>query len=385
MELIERIRQPGKKKLLSIDGGGIRGVLALGILKRIEDILKAESGRASFHLADYFDYISGTSTGAIIATGLAIGMAVDDILKFYREAGAQMFVKANLLRRLRYKFEDEPLADKLREVFGADTVFGSPKVRTLLMMVMRNATTDSPWPLSNNPYAKYNANKDRLDDNLKLPLWQLVRASTAAPTYFPPEVIVLTNTDKGQEKEFVFVDGGVTMYNNPAFQMFLMATLDRYWPKAPDKRWKTGAEQMLIVSAGTGTAANVRAGLDPDDMNLLYNASTIPSALMFAAQNEQDLLCRVFGKCVAGDPIDREIGDLQACAGPLEAGGKLFTYARYDAELTREGLDRLGCPKAEPNTVRRLDSVASIEDLWQIGVGVGKTVKLEHFEGFSAS
>ena len=137
------------------------------------------------------------------------------------------------------------------------------------------------------PYAKYNANKHRLDDNLKLPLWQLVRASTAAPTYFPPEVILLKNTDKGQEKEFVFVDGGVTMYNNPAFQMFLMATLDRYWPKAPDKRWKAGAEQMLIVSVGTGTAANVRAGLDPDDMNLLYNASTIPSALMFAAQNEQ--------------------------------------------------------------------------------------------------
>jgi patatin-like phospholipase/acyl hydrolase len=152
---------------------------------------------------------------------------------------------------------------------------------------MPRRTRGSPWPLSNNPYAKYNANKDRLDDNLKLPLWQLVRASTAAPTYFPPEVILLKNTDKGQEKEFVFVDGGVTMYNNPAFQMFLMATLDRYWPKAPDKRWKAGAEQMLIVSVGTGTAANVRAGLDPDDMNLLYNASTIPSALMFAAQNEQ--------------------------------------------------------------------------------------------------
>src|SRR5262249_17311435 len=154
---------------------------------------------------------------------------------------------------------------------------------------------------------------------------------------------------------------------------------------AQDNRWQAGAEQMLIVSVGTGTAANVRAGLDPDDMNLLYNASTVPSALMFAAQTEQDLLCRVFGKCVAGDPIDREIGDLQACAGPLEVGGKLFTYARYDAELTREGLDRLGCPNVDPNTVRKLDSVAGIEDLWQVGVGVGKTVKLEHFEGFSAS
>ena len=45
---------------------------------------------------------------------------------------------------------------------------------------------------------------------------------------FPPEVILLKNTDKTQEKEFVFVDGGVPMYNNQAFQMFLMATLDRY-------------------------------------------------------------------------------------------------------------------------------------------------------------
>ena len=162
--------------------------------------------------------------------------------------------------------------------------------------------------------------RTRFDDNLKFPLWQLVRASTAAPTYFPPEVIMLSNPDKTKEKQFVFVDGGVTMYNNPAFQMFLMATLDRYWAKAPAKRWKAGVDQMLIVSVGTGTAPNVNSGLDPDDMNLLYNASTIPSALMFAAQNEQDLLCRVFGKCLAGDPIDREIGDLLGSAGPLRAG-----------------------------------------------------------------
>ena len=112
-------RTAGPKKLLAIDGGGIRGVLALGPLQKIEDILKAQSGRADFRLADYFDYISGTSTGAIIATGLSIGMSVDEILTFYRDAGAQMFVKANLLQRLRYKFEDEPLAEKLREVFGS--------------------------------------------------------------------------------------------------------------------------------------------------------------------------------------------------------------------------------------------------------------------------
>ena len=79
---------------------------------------------------------------------------------------------------------------------------------------------------------------------------------------------------------------------------------------------------MLIVSVGTGTAPNVQTGLDPDDMNLLYNASTIPSALMFAAQNEQDLLCRVFGKCIEGEAIGMEIGDLMGSAVPMSADGR---------------------------------------------------------------
>jgi hypothetical protein len=117
-------------------------------------------------------------------------------------------------------------------------------------------------------------------------------------------------------------------------------------------------------------------------MNLLYNASTIPSALMFAAQNEQDLLCRVFGKCVAGESIDREVGDLLGSAGPLSAASKLFTYLRYDAELSREGLDKLGCPSIKPETVRKLDSVDGIGDLWQVGTRVGEKVKPEHFAGF---
>jgi patatin-like phospholipase/acyl hydrolase len=124
-----------------------------------------------------------------------------------------MFVKANLLERLRHEYEDEPLALKLKEIFGANTKFGSDRLRTLLLLVLRNATTDSPWPLSNNPYAKYN-DPARSDDNSKFPLWQLVRASTAAPTYFPPEVIVLPGEQGAKDKEFVFVDGGVTMYNS---------------------------------------------------------------------------------------------------------------------------------------------------------------------------
>jgi len=384
MALIDRIGREGPKRLLAIDGGGIRGVLALGVLQRIEAVLKAQSGRDDFRLADYFDYIAGTSTGGIIAAGLSVGKSVADILQFYQEAGAQMFVKASLLRRLRSKFESEPLAEKLKEVFGADTRFGSDAVKTLLLLVMRNATTDSPWPLSNNPYGKYN-DPQRDDDNLRFPLWQLIRASTAAPTYFPPEVIVLASKDKKKEKEFVFVDGGVTMYNNPAFQMFLMATLDCYWPRAPKGKqgWATGADRMLIVSVGTGTSPAVRQGLDPDDMNLLFNATTIPSALMFAALNEQDLLCRVFGDCLAGDLLDRELGALMPGVGPLGAGQKLFTYVRYNAELTREGLDALGCTKIQPEVVQRLDSIDGIPDLLAVGQAVAdKRVQAGHFAKF---
>jgi len=246
---------------------------------------------------------------------------------------------------------------------------------------MRNATTDSPWPISNNPYAKYNATS-RSDCNLKLPLWKLVRASTAAPTYFPPEVFVMPIN--GKDREFIFVDGGVTMYNNPAFQMFLMATLDRYWSSKPEARWQAGRDKMLIVSVGTGTSPGAKQGLQPQDMNLLFNAAAVPSALMFAALNEQDLLCRVFGDCRAGDLLDREVGDVRGSAGPLAPEQKLFTYLRYNAELTREGLDALGCGNIKPETVQKLDSVDGIPDLRTVGRAVvEKKVREDHFAGFA--
>ncbi|NZD66264.1 patatin-like phospholipase family protein [Rhizobium sp. WYCCWR 11290] len=381
MSLIQRITQPGPKKLLAVDGGGIRGVLALEILQRIEDLLRSDGRGESFRLADYFDYIAGTSTGGIIAAGLSMGMSVKEILAFYETCGAQMFVRANILERLRYKFESEPLALELKNVFGTDTGFGSDRLQTLLLLVMRNATTDSPWPLSNNPYGKYNG-RARPDDNSKIPLWQLVRASTAAPTYFPPEVIMLPGEKEAKGKQFVFVDGGVTMYNNPTFQMFLMATVDRYWAGKPEARWQTGADKMLIVSVGTGTTPNVQAGLDPSDMNLLFNATTIPSALMFAASNEQDLLCRVFGDCRGGDAIDREIGDLIGNVGPLEKGEKLFSYVRYNVELTQSGLDTLGLPHIKPEMVQKMDAIDSISDLREVGRKAADRVKKEHLAGF---
>ncbi|HEY9198011.1 MAG TPA: patatin-like phospholipase family protein [Gammaproteobacteria bacterium] len=375
MTAADKINGPGPKRLLALDGGGIRGLMTVEVLAKIEALLRERLGRGEdFALADYFDFVAGTSTGAIIAACISLGMKVADIREFYVQSGAEMFDKANVLKRLRYRYEDEKLAGRMQSVFGKDTTLGSDKLKTLLMMVMRNASTDSPWPVSNNPGARYNLRvrpdgRPRENCNLDLPLWQLVRASTAAPVYFPPEVV------KVGGREFVFVDGGITPYNNPAFQAFLMATAEPY-----AVRWPTGEERMLVVSIGTGTSPDANLNLAPEAMNLLYNAGSIPSALMLASLNEQDLLCRVFGKCLAGDPLDSEVGDLIGGQGPVHP--KLFTYVRYNAELTRGGLDALGLGDIQPKDVQALDSVAHIAELQTLGKAVAGKVQAAHFEGF---
>ena len=372
-ELVKRIKAQGPKKILALDGGGIRGMMTVEGLIALEDLLRRElNGDEQFTLAGYFDFVAGTSTGAIIAACISLGMKAREIGDFYLNSGKEMFDEAFLLDRLKYKYEDEKLAAKLREVIdGKDgvTYLGSPRLKTLLMMVMRNATTDSPWPVWNNPFAKYNQDLHQDKCNLKLPLWQLVRASTAAPVYFPPEVITVG------ERRFIFVDGGITPYNNPAFQTFLMATTEPY-----NLNWPTGTDELLVVSIGTGTSPGENQKLKPSDMNILYNAGNIPAALMFAALNEQDFLCRTFGDCLFGDLLDREVGDMIGKKGP---GPKLFTYVRYNAELTRDGLDKLGLNDIQPKNVQKLDSVAYIDDLRRIGRAVAeKKVSEGHFRRF---
>ena len=365
--------QARPRRLLAVDGGGIRGLVALEVLQAMEDTLRAqEGGGPGWVLADWFDYVAGTSTGAIIATGLALGMPVATLRRFYREQGRTMFGRARLLHRLRHRFEAGPLAAALREAFGAERTLGSPDLRTLLLVVLRNASTDSPWPLSSNPRARYN-DPARPDCNLHLPLWQLVRASTAAPTFFPPEEVQVGPT------RFVFEDGGVTPYNNPAFLLATMATMAPY-----RLCWPTGPERLLLVSVGTGTVPNVRPGLAPRAMHLLYSARTVPQALIFACANQQDLLCRAFGRTLAAPPLDAELGDLVLPAG--SGLPPLFTYVRYNAELTRAGLDALGLPELGPDQVQRLDSVAHMDALEVLGQAVAtRQVRAEHFAGHAGA
>jgi hypothetical protein len=356
------------RKLLALDGGGIRGVMSLEILRKIERDLATATGKgASFRLGDFFDYIGGTSTGAIIAAGLAMGKSVQELIDFYIEAGPLMFEKSSLIGRLRSFYKADPLREKLNNVFGERTL-GEEDLRSLLLVVTRNATTDSPWPVSSNPLARYN-DRTRADCNLQIPLWQLVRASTAAPVYFPPEIVEWDKNDP--TKTFFFVDGGVTPYNNPAFLLFRMATLPQY-----RLNWPTGEGRMMLISVGTGSAAAVSGDLNARGQLAPVNAAHLPGVLMGGAAIDQDINCRAIGRCVFGEPIDREIGDMIPRQGdPLKGGvvpleedcRRQFLYARYNPDVSRGGLDALGLTKIDPDHVQALDQIEYINEMQCVG------------------
>lgn len=367
------------RKLLALDGGGIRGVLTLQVLIRMEEILRERSGQGdSFRLCNFFDYIGGTSTGAIIAAGLAIGMSAQELSDFYIATGPKMFEKAFILERLRNLYKKEPLTEELKKTYGAKTDLGSNKLKSLLLVVTRNVSTDSPWPISSNPCAKYN-DRSLKDCNLQIPLWQLVRASTAAPVFFPPEILQWDPKDAASA--FLFEDGGLTPYNNPAFLIARMATQEPY-----NLNWKTGENHLLVISVGTGAAPNVSTEMS--GKNAVSNLVNFPGALMYGAQIDQDINCRAVGRCVHGAPIDSELGDLIPRRGvgdeckpvPLsEDLGRAFLYARYNAELSEEWLRERGLGKINPANVSKLDSVEFINDLVRVGKALAKEVKPEHF------
>jgi patatin-like phospholipase/acyl hydrolase len=347
-----------KKRILSLDGGGVRGVLTLEILAKIESDLRVSTGKPNLVLADWFDFIGGTSTGAIIASLLSMGRSVEEILEFYIENASRMFEPASWSKRFRSNlYSHESLETKLKEVFGADTELGSEKLKSLLLIVLQDASTDSPWPVTNNPRAKYNQATCGDENNLHIPLWQLVRASTAAPVFFEPEKI------KIGAKTHTFIDGGMTPYNNPAFMMFLTATLPQY-----NLNWPASEEELLLVSVGTGSTAIVKSEINKKPLNYIDSAINIPPALLHANVEEQDKICRVIGKCLAGDEIDSEIGDLIGADSPT--GKNAFTYVRYTTDIGKDALEKLGLGHLSALPLKKMDDASLVGPLREIGSAV---------------
>lgn len=363
------IQPEPRARLLSFDGGGIRGLFALQYARRIETLLREKTGKPDLVLADYFDYVGGTSTGAIIAAFVSWGLPVAEIERLYKINAAAMFQKSGMLQRFTsHRFVAEGLSGFLKNFFveddGTPCTFGTRKLKTLLLVVTRNASTGSPWPLSNNPAAKYNE-AGSPGNNLQIPLWQLVRASTAAPTFFPPEIVEVKG-ERGEKLTFAFEDGGITPFNNPAYLLSIMATLPEY-----RLGWRAGREAMSLVSIGTGGTKLGRG--DKLFVDVLAQAKNLPSSLIGSFQQYQDLLCRVNGECRHGPPVDGEVGNLVR----PNADGK-FLYARYDKIFS--GDDLVAAEKVTRKGFT-LDNLELMDFLIDCGARhAEETVQLSHFD-----
>ncbi len=144
---------------------------------------------------------------------------------------------------------------------------------------------------------------------------------------------------------------------------------------------------MLLVSIGTGSTGLAAPTLKGSQMNLLYNVRSVPLALLDATQSEQDVLCRIFGRCRYGEPIDTEIGDFiqsdeafATDAGPFAP--KKFTYMRYNPNISPEGLAELGLSGIRSEHVQEMDSPDHLADLIAVGKAYASRVDLSQFGAF---
>jgi hypothetical protein len=358
------------KRILSLDGGGIRGVFALEVLLRMQMLLREHFASPNLVLADHFDFFAGTSTGAIIATGLCWGMDVDVIMDMYTRFGGTMFSRIPWYRPVKRlfvsKYKAKPLSDMLQRIFSEDgkgevpALIDTKRLKKLLLVVVRNHSTGSAWPITNNPMARFN-HPDLPDCNMKIPLWQVLRASTAAPVYFDPETIVLGGRTQ------VFVDGSVTPYTNPALIAALTAVLPPYC-----LNWPAGPKNIRVISVGTLRFSSALP-LKVRKLWVGYNAAKIPPALIQGIAWEQDYICRCLGECLHGESLDAEIGDLKGVPLP---GERWFSYVRYnqsyDAAKARALLE------THPN-LSQLDAIEAIPVLREIGRAYAEeNVLLEH-------
>lgn len=333
--LQSRFTTKGPKRILSLDGGGIRGAVTLGFLGEIERILAERHDKAGiikkadFRLHHYFDMIGGTSTGAIIAALFAVGgYTATEIKQMYRELGTQIFSDRNgfnLFHQQIYlhgKYDSQPLKDQLKKIFG-DARMGDESNKTGLCVVTKRLDTCSTWPVTNNPAAMFFAQN-------RFFVRDIVRASTAAPSYFEPEII-----DVGFGQEGIFVDGGMSMMNNPSLQLFLATTL-----KGFKLEWETGQERMMIVSVGTGRRNKKLIGAKWNNPNLLDIATCAPEQFMSDASELIELMMHYLGQATGPlREIDLETGNLaQDCIH----GGKAFSYIRYNVDVVKDVLTDIG-------------------------------------------
>lgn len=349
--LRERFRQPGPKRILALDGGGSRGLLSLGVLAQLERHLGERSGDpGKFRLAHYFDLIGGTSTGAIIATTLALEWKVRDIVDLYFKLLPAIFAKPRVPGPLRLfipAFENTALTQALNEYLG-DRQLRSDDLKTGLAIHAKRIDSGSAWIVVNNPDWIYFDTPGETDvANADFYLRDLVQASAAAPTYFADVRIGLERNKRGKITGHAhFFDGGVSPNNNPALQLLLAVTEPAF-----GFNWPTGADNLLLWSIGTGYVRKRferrkrrRSSARPiRDFRRLAYSSKVQAALEgynHDISQQQITILQALSEprfpWYVNSEVRMQIGT------PLLSGAPALTFQRYDArlEIDEEALRR---------------------------------------------
>lgn len=240
----------GLFRLLSLDGGGIRGLFSAAFLAHIEE----HTGK---RFADHFDLMVGTSTGAITALGLASGMPASEILRFYQEHGEAIFSRGRGLGQLfRPKYDNQRLIEALQDVFGEQTL-NDLKVPVAI---------PSYELVQGIPRVFKDDHHRHLHWGGGLHIWKVAAASSAAPLYFS-SVQVQTHDSH--------IDGGIWA-NNPI--MVGLTEAIRYFDRS--------LADVLALSIGTGAQAfrldrqqSIRLGLlgwfrDKRIVNAVFDAQS---------------------------------------------------------------------------------------------------------------
>ena len=381
-----KLLRPGKKRILSLDGGGVRGMLTIAFLERLEDTLRKQHENPKLVLADYFDMIGGTSVGAILATQLALGEEVKDVKKLFKDWCPSIFRPPPLWRQsqrlipllgplLVPRFDARYLEKRLKEKLG-DLRLGSPELKTGLCIVTKRVDTGSPWVLTNNPRSKFwlgDETNERIVANKEYRLADVVRASAAAPHYFRPHKIRI-DLDR-RAKPGLFVDGAVSPFNNPALQMLMVAGIGGY-----GLDWSLGEDNLFIVSIGTGS---YRLRSDGGGISAQQAVTALSGVI---GDGEALTLTMLQWLSASSNPwkINSEIGDLsESYLGQGQGLAKpLLRFRRYDAPLEiawlKEQLNRNYRPE-QLESLRDFTNPSNVDALYEIGSEAAKAqIQAEH-------
>lgn len=232
-----------RKRILSIDGGGIRGIIPGQILVILEEKLKTKTGNDNARIADYFDLISGTSTGGILTCAYLIPDQENPEQKDRPKFNAQQVV--DLYLKQGGDIFDVPIGHKLKTGGGVvDEMYPASALEKALNEYFSDTRLSEllkPCLITSYDIKRRMGHFFTQHDALKNPGWDylvkdVARATSAAPTYFE-----CSNVKSMTEVSYPLVDGGVFV-NNPTLCAFAEVQIE----------YKTPVSEMVILSLGTG-------------------------------------------------------------------------------------------------------------------------------------